>query len=67
MGKSPNWECLFVNRGKGLFLSAYVDDVKIAGKKQNLDPVWQILMKEVDLGEPTSHLDHFLFVLYSKC
>ena len=35
-----------------------VDDIKIAGKKQNLDPMWKILMKDVDLGEPTSFLDH---------
>ena len=36
----------------------YVDDIKMAGKKQNLDPMWKILMKDVDLGEPTSFLDH---------
>ena len=29
-----------------------------AGKKQNIDPMWKILNKEVDLGEPTSFLDH---------
>ena len=56
--KIPNWECLFVHRGKGLFLSVYVDDKKLAGKKQNLDPMWKLLNKEVDLGEPTSFLDH---------
>ena len=28
--KIPNWECLFVHREKGLFLSVYVDDVKFA-------------------------------------
>ena len=27
-------------------------------KKQNLDPIWKLLNKEVDLGEPTSVLDH---------
>ena len=43
---------------KGLFLSVYVDDIKLAGKKQNLDPMWKLLDKEVDLGEPTSFLDH---------
>ena len=37
--KIPNWECLFVHREKGLFLSVYVDDIKFAGKKQNLDPM----------------------------
>ena len=56
--KIPNWECLFVHREKGLFLSVYVDDIKLAGKKQNLDPLWKLLNKEVDLGEPTSFLDH---------
>ena len=55
--KIPNWECLFVHREKGLFLSVYVDDIKLAGK-QNLDPMWKVLNKEVDLGEPTSFLDH---------
>ena len=56
--KIPNWECLFVHREKGLFLSVYVDDIKLAGKKQDLDPMWKVLNKEVDLGEPTSFLDH---------
>ena len=44
-------QCLFVNREKGLFLSVYVDDVKLAGKKQSLDPMWKVLNKEVDVGE----------------
>ena len=56
--KVSNWECLFVHRQKGLFLSVYVDDIKLAGKKQNLDPMWKVLNKEVDLGEPTSYIDH---------
>ena len=55
--KIPNWKCLFVHREKGLFLSVYVDEIKLAGKKQNLDPMWKLL-KEVDLGEPTFFLDH---------
>ena len=36
----------------------YVDDIKLAGKKQNIDPMWKLLSEEVDLGEPTSFLDH---------
>ena len=48
----------FVHREKGLFLSVYVDDIKLAGKKQNLDPMWKVLNKEVHFGEPTSFLDH---------
>ena len=43
---------------KGLFLSVYVDDIKLAGKKQNMNPMWNVLNKEVDLGEPISFLDH---------
>ena len=59
--KVSNWECLFVHREKGLFLS-YVDDIKFAGKKQNIDPMWKVLNKEVDLGEPPSFLDHVYLV-----
>ena len=55
--KFPNWGCLFVHREKGPFLSVYVDDMKLAGKKQNINPTWKIQMEEVDLGEPTSCLD----------
>ena len=56
--KVPNWECLFVHRQQGLFLSVYVDDIKLAGKKQDIKPMWEALNIEVDLGEPTSFLDH---------
>ena len=56
--KVCNLECLFVHREKGLFFSVYVDDIKLAGKKQNIDPMWKVLNKEVDLGEPTSFLGH---------
>ena len=30
----------------------------MAGKKQNINPMWKVLNKEVDLGEPTPFLDH---------
>ena len=56
--KVSSWECLFVQREKGLFLSVFVDDIKLSGKKQNIDPMWKVLMEEVELGEPTSFLDH---------
>ena len=55
--KVSNWECFFAHRQKGLFLSVYVDDIKLAGKK-HIDPLWKLLNKEADLGEPTSFLDH---------
>ena len=41
----PIWECLFVHRTQGLFLSVCVDDIKTAGKKQNMAPMWKKLMK----------------------
>ena len=36
----------------------YVDDIKLAGKKQHINPMWKVLNKEFDLEEPTSFLDH---------
>ena len=66
--KVPNWECMFVHRKQGLFLSFYVDDVKMAGKKQNLAPMWKKLMKNVDMDEPTSFLDHvYLGCTHREC
>ena len=35
----------------------YVDDIKLAGNKQNINPMWTVLNKDVDLGKPTSFLD----------
>ena len=61
------WNGLFVHREKGLFLSVYVDDVKLPGKKQNLDPIWKILNKEVDLGEPTSFQRSCLLTTQTHC
>ena len=56
--KAPNWEWKFVHRKQELFLSVYLDDVSMAGRKHKLSPMWKTLMKLVDLGEPTSFLDH---------
>ena len=43
---------------QGLFLSVYVDDINRAGRRHNMAPTWKTLMKLVDLGKPTSFLDH---------
>ena len=56
--KVPNWECFFVHRKQGLFLSVYVDGIKMTGKNQNMAPTGKKLMKDGDLDEPTSFLDH---------
>ena len=58
LGKVPNWECSFVHRKLKLFLSVYVDDINMAGKKQNLALMWKKLMKNIDIEEPTTFLDH---------
>ena len=52
---------LFVHRENGLFLSVYVDDIKLAGKKQNINPMWKVL--NIEVGEPTSFLDQ----VYLEC
>ena len=41
--KVSNWGCLIVHREKGLFLSVYVDDIKLAGKTENIEPTWKFL------------------------
>ena len=41
--KVSNWECLFVQSEKRLFLSVYVDDIKVAGRKKNVNPMWKVL------------------------
>ena len=35
-----------------------MDDIKLAGKKQKISLTLKIFMKDVDLGEPTTFLDH---------
>ena len=48
--------------------SVFLDDIKLAGKKQNINPMWKVLNKEVDLGEPTSFLDHvYLGCTQNQC
>ena len=36
----------------------HVDDFKLAGTKRNIDPMWKTRMRDVNLGAPTSFLDH---------
>ena len=35
-----------------------MDDIKLAGKTQDMEPTWRILLKGVDMGEPISFLYH---------
>ena len=58
MGKSTELGVSVCPRKQGLFLPVYVDDIKMAGRMQNMVPMWKKLMNLVDLDEPTSFLDH---------
>ena len=50
--KVQGWECLFVHPTKGLWLSVYVDDFKMAGPKKNIAPMWAELRKLLALEPP---------------
>ena len=41
-----------------VILSVYVEDIKMTGKKPIVAPMWNKLMKHVDIDEPASFLDH---------
>ena len=46
-----------MHRKQGLSLSVHVDDITMAGRKQNFNPMWKKLMK----------LHHFLTTVYLGC
>ena len=60
--KVPNWECLFVHRERGLFLSVFGWQQNWLERNKIVVPMWKLLNKEVDLPEPTSFLDHVYLV-----
>ena len=63
-----NGNVCFVHQKQGLFLSVHVDDIKMAGRKKNMAPMWKKWMKLVDLDEPTSFFDHvFLECIQREC
>ena len=43
---------MYVHREKQLFLSVYVDDLKMAGKKENMKPMWDAMREHVELEPP---------------
>ena len=49
LGKSTKLEMLIRSQKTKIFFSVYVVDIKMAGKKPNLVPVWKKLMKDVDI------------------
>ena len=47
--KLPNLKCVLIHRKQGLFSSENVDYNNVAGKSQNMAPMWNKLMKNVSL------------------
>ena len=62
-GKVPNWECLYVHRKQHYSNRSVWMTSKFVGKKQHLALMCRKLMKDVDIEEPTSFLDH----VYQGC
>ena len=58
LGNSSKFGMLLYKSRNMFFLFVQADDVKFVGKKRNIDPMWKVLKREVDLAEPTSFLDH---------
>ena len=59
--KLPGWECLYIHHDQQLFLSVYVDDFKMVGKKENLLKMWETMRKYVDL-EPETELSDNVYL-----
>ena len=58
----PSWECLYVHYETKLFLSDYVDDYKMAGRKRNIGPMWAAMKAEgLDL-EPSVPLSQNVYL-----
>ena len=55
----PHWECCYYHEELRVFLTIYVDDVKLAGPKDNVRKTWQILQQDITLDPPTP-IGHFL-------
>ena len=58
-----HWESLSYDHQQKFILPVYVDDIKLTGRKKNINPTWEVLNKQVELGEPTSFFDH----VYLEC
>ena len=55
----PGWECFFIHWELQCILSVYVDDFKLAGKKENIKTAWDLIQKGVKLDK-IAPFDHYL-------
>ena len=58
MGKSTELRVSICSSKTRNILVGIVDDMNIAGRKQNMSPMCHKVMKLINLGEPTSFLDY---------
>ena len=56
--KLHSWECIYYHRKDQLFLSAYVDDLKMVGEAESIKPMWESLRKVLDWDPETDLVDH---------
>ena len=56
--KVKGWECLYVHRQDRLYLSVYVDDFKMAGRKSSLKPMWGKIKAVLDRSTSPSQWQH---------
>ena len=62
--KFQTWNVCSCTANRACF-SVNVDDIKMGGKKNNLKPMWDMLIKQVDFKEPTLLLDQAYLVVYA--
>ena len=55
----PSWVCLYFHPQAQLFQSENVDDIKLAGSKASVAPIWlnKKINRNIDLEDPTSLID----------
>ena len=49
------WECLYYRAEQKLFLFVYVGDLKMAGRQENLAPMWKKMLDYLEL-EPAKQM-----------
>ena len=52
--KVRGWESMYVHKELQLFLGVYVDDFHMAGRKENLKPMWAKIGKVITIDEPVN-------------
>ena len=52
--KFLSWECAYYHKEAQLLLNAYVDDLKMVGKKESIAPMWKKIRSKADLDPETA-------------